>query len=286
MRRLPGRRVADYTLELQREPWGSPAMTMRPYQVSEFARQIEPLLVSSPPRKAALADCAFYHFMDLPGVGQVGHEWDLRPNVDAYLGNLDFRGKRVLEIGPASGFLTFTMEQKGASVVAVELTQAKAWEFVPFPREMMDPIIAKRRDGLPRMINGFWFAHSALGSRAQVHYGDVYNIPDELGQFDVATMASVLLHCQNPVRIIEQCAQRAQTLLIVERFFPDIEGTPICRLVPSHENGEWGTWWDFTTQFFDRYLRVLGFGQITMNRHVQMHRGSAPYELFTLVASR
>src|SRR5262245_36618662 len=67
------------------------------------------------------ADCYFYHTMEIPGHGLVEGEWDLRPGVEAYLGGIDFRGKRVLEVGTASGFLCFQMEARGAEVVAFDL---------------------------------------------------------------------------------------------------------------------------------------------------------------------
>ena len=57
------------------------------------------------------------------GVGKIIGLWDLRQTVDDYLGRIDFAGKRVLEIGPASGFLTIEMERRGADVVAVELPE-------------------------------------------------------------------------------------------------------------------------------------------------------------------
>ncbi|MEO7836543.1 MAG: hypothetical protein ABIS21_02740, partial [Acidimicrobiales bacterium] len=61
----------------------------------------EPRIVESP------ESCFFYHFMDLPGHGPVGDEgWDLRPGIDNYLAGVELAGRRVLEIGPASGFLT------------------------------------------------------------------------------------------------------------------------------------------------------------------------------------
>jgi hypothetical protein len=41
-------------------------------------------------------DCAFYHVIDLPGVGTTDGGWDLRGRVDDYLGHVDFAGKRVL----------------------------------------------------------------------------------------------------------------------------------------------------------------------------------------------
>ena len=61
-----------------------------------------------------LADCAFYHSMDLPGHGTVEGMFDLRGAVDEYLGGVDLRGKRVLELGTADGFLCFEMERRGA----------------------------------------------------------------------------------------------------------------------------------------------------------------------------
>src|SRR5689334_17854377 len=81
-----------------------------------------------------LADCYFYHTMELPGHGVIeGRDWDLRRGVDEYLGKVDFDGQRVLEIGPASGFLTFEMEKRGAEVVSVEVTAEHGWDFVPYP---------------------------------------------------------------------------------------------------------------------------------------------------------
>ena len=83
-----------------------------------------------------IADCYFYHTMELPGHGVIeGRDWDLRGGVDEYLGKVDFAGQRVLEIGPASGFLTFEMEKRGAEVVSVEVTDEHGWDFVPYPAE-------------------------------------------------------------------------------------------------------------------------------------------------------
>lgn len=64
----------------------------------------------------------FYHTIDLPGLGEMKGEWDLRIAPDAYLGNVDLANKRVLEMGTANGFLSFHMEKKGASVVSYDLS--------------------------------------------------------------------------------------------------------------------------------------------------------------------
>ena len=80
-------------------------------------------LYAQPRDVRGVEGCFFYHVMDLPGFGVVGGRWDLREGVNKYLGGIDVEDKRVLEIGPASGFLTADLESHGAEVVAVELSE-------------------------------------------------------------------------------------------------------------------------------------------------------------------
>src|SRR5215208_3579534 len=80
---------------------------------------------------ASADDCHFYHWMEIPGHGLVGGDWDLRGAEAEYLGHVALAGLRVLEIGPASGGLTFHMESQGAEVVAVELPPGGGWDTVP-----------------------------------------------------------------------------------------------------------------------------------------------------------
>src|SRR5262245_47741399 len=96
-------------------------------------------------------DCDFYHVMEIPGHGVMDGAWDLRGRVDEYLGHVPLAGRRVLEIGPASGFLTFEMEGRGASVVAVELSDEHAWDFVPYPDDWLVEIRRERRRHLERL---------------------------------------------------------------------------------------------------------------------------------------
>ena len=73
-----------------------------------------------------LEECYFYHSMEIPGYGLVEGPWDLRGGVDDYLGGVDLNGKRVLEVGTASGFLCYTMEGRGADVVAYDLSDEQS----------------------------------------------------------------------------------------------------------------------------------------------------------------
>jgi len=71
-------------------------------------------------------DCYFYHTLDVPGYGTIEGNWDLRGGFSEYLGRVDFKGKKVLEMGTANGALCFEMERRGASVIAFDLSKEHA----------------------------------------------------------------------------------------------------------------------------------------------------------------
>ena len=244
-------------------------------------------LVETPP-SPRLEECGFYHAMDLPGVGEVDWHWDLRRGMHEYLGDVDFEGKRVLEIGPASGFVTAHMEARGAEVVAVELPEHYPWDIVPYAQLDLEQIAADRLIGMRALRNGFWYAHRALGLRARLFYGSVADLPDDQGPFDVSVLAAVLLHTRDPVALLEACAARTgESVVVVERSFPELNqiGMPLARLVPTVDNEIWHTWWSFTPSLLEQLLAVLGFGSATVSFHEQRHR-SGMIPLFTVVATR
>lgn len=243
---------------------------------------------AEPWRVESVDECQFYHSMDLPGIGAVSGQWDLRGGVDDYLGGVALDGKRVLEIGPASGFLTFEMEQRGAEVVCVDTPIDHVWDFVPQESVDMDAIMPRFKEHVIQVRNSFWFCHGLFSSRAKMYYGDAYDLPESLGDFDVCLLGSILLHCQNPVKMIHSCARLTHgTMIVTEKRCPDLGQGPICRLVPNGKNETWNTWWDFTPEFFKQYLDVLGFNESSVHAHVQkFKKKEQTVEMFTVVASR
>ena len=111
-----------------------------------------------------LEECYFYHSMEIPGYGLVEGPWDLRGGVDDYLGNVDLNGKRVLEVGTASGFLCFTMEGRGADVVAYDLSDEQSWDVVPYAQYDHASFDTERREHLRKLNTSWWLAHGAFES--------------------------------------------------------------------------------------------------------------------------
>lgn len=242
-------------------------------------------MFAQPPTGLTLQDCDYYHVIDLPGHGQVGVQWDLRGHVDEYLGGYDFAGRSVLEIGPASGFLTAEMEQRGAAVVALEMPPEAGWDYVPYPPEILDPVALARVDVMRRVRNSFWFTHATFGLKARLAYASAYDIPAALGRFDAAVLACVLLHCHSPMRIVEQCARRADTIIITDMHDPGLDGLRSCQFLPTAENRQWDTWWRFSPDLFVEFLRVMGFRDFHQSFHTQQ-TAWGPQRLFTIVAHR
>jgi len=78
-------------------------------------------------------DCYFYHTLDLPGIGVVEGQWDLRGRFDDYIGGVNLQGKTVLDVGAANGFLTFEAEKRGVrEVVSFDIGDARFQHLLPF----------------------------------------------------------------------------------------------------------------------------------------------------------
>ena len=242
--------------------------------------------------------CYFYHTMEIPGHGIVKGEWDLRKDVGRYLGNIDLRGKRVLEIGTASGFLCFEMENAGAQVVAYDLSDAYPWDIVPFARfgpDKLNEQIAERKAHIRKLNNGWWFAHKAHGSKAKVVYGTVYDIPREIGQVDIATFCSVLLHVRDPfLALYNGLSQTRERVVIAEKvrgrrwLFEATRrlGLPYMSFLPDHATCKpLETWWSLSPDVLRKMIRVLGFERTqTTFYELETNRGKELF--FTLIGER
>ena len=77
-------------------------------------------------------DCVFYHWMDYPDGDTVEGAWDIRGLFDQYIGNYPIRGKTVLDVGTAGGFLAFEAERAGARVTAIDALSAAEFDRLHF----------------------------------------------------------------------------------------------------------------------------------------------------------
>ncbi len=231
--------------------------------------------------------CDFYHVVELPDGSVPAAQWDLRATADEYLGGVNFFGKRVIEIGPASGFLSFHMERQGAEVTCIEPPMATFWDVVQRHGIDLDQRRRHFMHHIERVRNSFWFLHQNYESKARLYEADTYDLPATLGTFDIGVLAAVLVHCSSPVEIIASVAKLARSIIITESYYVDLGDQPICRLIPSAKNDTVDSWWQFSPTFFVNYLAVLGFPQARVTRHRQFYSASRTWvEMFTVAAQR
>ncbi len=272
---------------------------------------------ATPRQITNLEQCFFYHTMDIPGYGHVEGEWDLRGNVREYLGNVDFKGKRVLEIGVSSGFLSFYMESQGAEVVGFDLSEHQSWDIVPYAGWDYNKQVLEYKEGMRKTNNAFWLAHKAHDSSVRMVYGTVYAIPQEIGIVDISTFCSVLLHVRDPFWALQNALRLTRETVIVTDRVSDRYRIPLPKILkklkvlrtmaaranlplkvytkiadssmiflPRHwEQRPFATWWHFNPEIIKRFIGVLGFEKTQVTYHFQNWKGEKVL-LFTVVGHR
>src|SRR5262249_36621471 len=137
-----------------------------------------------------------------------------------YLGGVSFAGKRVLDVGTASGCLSFHMEREGAEVVSFDLSDAHCWDTVPYAGTDVLQSNRMSQANLRRINNSYWFCHRAYQSKNRVVYGTVYTIPRDIGPVDVAVYGSILLHLRDPFLALQTGLQLVKDTVIVADVIP------------------------------------------------------------------
>jgi len=206
--------------------------------------------------------------MDLPGFGTVGDQWDLRKTIDDYLGRFDFHDKRVLDVGSASGFLTFEMEKRGASVVSFDIVEGAEWNLVPYANPEFDraELVERLRQHISRIKKAYWFAHRLLGSRARAYYGNIYDFPAGLGEFDVVNFGMVLPHLRDPFLALQSASRLSREWVIVTQQSMETND-PLMRFIPDPEScNDPLTWWGISEGCMARMLETVGFDIISRRR--------------------
>lgn len=212
----------------------------------------------------SLAECDFYHTMTVPDLGVVKGHWDLRGKFDDYISNVPVAGRSVLDLGTATGFLSFEAEARGAArVVSFDMSDVRQQAFVPFeqniPNRRSNEWLARYTEEIERWKNAYWLCHRLLGSRAEVVYGDIHDLPAGLGRFDVTIVGSVLEHLRDPVKALESIVRvTGETLVIVTPLLESDEA--IARFEPRISAPEKDyTWWTYSTGLYRELLGILGF---------------------------
>jgi SAM-dependent methyltransferase len=230
----------------------------------------------------------FYHVMDVPGLGQVEGTWDLRSNLDVYLGRTRYAGATVLDIGTADGFLPFEMEKRGAQVVTVDLPGDSLPDLFP-----LAGVVSPAPNFVPRLRRAFWTGHRAFESSVRLHESHVARLDPRLTGFDVVVIGNVLQHLRDPIGAVLELSARARTVVITEADW--LAGTQDARPVmtlftDSLKRGRRGSWYQVSPQLIEDLLSLTGFTIEGRDIHEQPFTESPgktyPVRHYTITATR
>lgn len=221
--------------------------------------------------------------------------WDLRPNLDAYLSDTDYAGRRVLEIGTSDGYLGFELEARGAEVWALDLPVGEHWDLMP-PDDAQAEVAKRRsRELVAAIRNAFWLGHRLHSSRLRLIETRADRLPAELGMVDCCFFGNILQHLENPLRALTAGASRARERVVVTeanwRTDLDREQPLLAAfLQPRDPEGRRGyfSWFQLTPGLVERWLERLGFEIVSRREHRQVfcQRGGVEVPHFTIVAAR
>lgn len=246
----------------------------------------------APRRVESLDECFFYHTIELPGFGLVHGQWDLRGRFEEYVGGVEVAGKSVLDVGTATGFLSFEAEQRGASrVVSFDMSDVRQQSLLPFKDKLYFQDHERWAElygaEMERWKNAYWLSHRLLDSRAEVFYGSVYEVPPELGQFDVVIVGSVLEHLNDQISALASISRVAKETIVVVTPLLQTEER-IARFEPLASNPDYDfTWWTYSAGVYREVFTMLGFRveRITASKYLYDYGGTFE-ERFTIVAAR
>lgn len=249
------------------------------------------LILFEPPRQVTKEQCIFYHSIDLPDGETIQGDWDMRGRFGDYIGHVNVRGKRLLDVGTASGFLSFEAEGRGASVISLDADSTCRYTRLPFPKywnkDAMAKVIQEDNVWLDKVKNSYWYAHTRLGSRNKVYYGNILDLPEELGTFDIIVVGQFLVHNRSAAELLESLAKICTgTMIITEGVIQ--EDRPIAQLLADPKRPDrWYEWWLYSRGFYKNMLGVMGFEVTAFSRNYFKCNASgypSEIELTTIVA--
>jgi len=202
--------------------------------------------------------------MTLPTFGEVHGHWDLRGRFDEYLGGVDVKDKSVIDLGTATGFLSFEAEKSGASrVLSFDMAHARYQAFLPFKDKLSysDPEQWSELHNVEveQWKNAYWLCHRLLESKADVYYGNIYDLPIELGQFDLAIIGSVLEHLNDPISALVSISRLIKkTIVVVSPVIETEERVARFEGLSDTPQNDF-TWWTYSVGLYREVFKMLGF---------------------------
>jgi hypothetical protein len=135
--------------------------------------------------------------------------------------------------------------------------------------------------------NAYWLCHRLLESKAEVYYGNIYELPTELGQFDITIVGSVLEHLSDQITALASIARlTTETIVLVSPLLQTEERIARFESLASNPEADF-TWWTYSLGVYREVFAMLGFNvmKVSHEKYYYMY-GDELKERATIVAVR
>ncbi len=221
----------------------------------------------------------FYHSFDLSNGVHIAGDWDMSVDIDAYR-LPDVRGKRVLDIGPASGWFSYYLESLGADVTVVE-TRGYG-DFDVYGEDRYTGAQGREAD---RVVDGhpvwfgpvspsFWAMHEILDSKVKLVNGRIYEVgPDMFPEpFDLVLVLALLVHLRDPIGALRAahsvCKPDGRCIATASTWAEQDKSTTPMQMLP-YTSIDKISWWVPNKVAFAHWFKAAGFKEIDVETTVQ-----------------
>jgi hypothetical protein len=263
-----------------------------------------------PSENISLKDCEWYHIMEIPGIGLTEGVFDVREDIGNIFGNLDLKNKKVLNVGPSTGYLSFEAERRGADVTSVDLSvDSEERDWVPQVQDDWRKDLKNFMADEKRRRNAFWYAHKALNSKSKLIISHINNLPNEVEAHDIGIIFSVLVHIRDPFLALQRMTSHIKEKIVItelggytrrntlKNFIPNLFRKIFSilnknKISPSNMKflPRYGRvaskWWNYSPDAIIEMIKLLGFGKSTVNYHYYLDKNGKKVFQFTVVGER
>jgi SAM-dependent methyltransferase len=211
-------------------------------------------------------DCLFYHSMTFPDGENIEAAWDVRGLFQDYIGHYPIRGKTLLDVGTATGFLSFEAEKAGAIVTSLDAATGRELNYIPIEGHQYHgnrpAFIEASNYNLKMLKNSYWYGWHKFASKAAVEYIPIADLPFWDRKFDVVLAGAIVEHLPDPVTMIGNIARLATEAVIIA-FVPVNETDELTMIAGDNWAGNTVdhsyTWWILSRGLYRKIFDNLGF---------------------------
>ena len=249
-----------------------------PTRRKDYLGQLDPAFQAALSKRregADLSDFVWYHAFELPDGTVLPGVWDLRGHESAYLGGVDLAGKRVLELGPATGLpdLLHGAHGRRGGLLRGRVRRVRSTRCPSRARTSPRSGCASCRRPSTATTTPGGTCTAPWARRPSSSRGTSTTCRPISGPSTSPWSGAILLHLREPWGALSQAARRTtETMIVTEPLQDDLDPpeSNIMRFSPSAEH-HLTNWWSIYPGAVVSMLARLGFGQTETTMHSQRH---------------